>query len=86
MMNLPEPERVLLAFDNPTNGRASNRQPKGPFCSLHLQRVCGNCEHFDGHLRQADPGRCACFADEVHPRDPAGECDPWTRKTERLQK
>lgn len=69
--------------------RMSDADPRDARCQLHLQRVCGVCEHFAGQLRPAPgaPALAPCSALEINvaPTGNAMRCHRWTRKLERNQ-
>lgn len=63
------------------NTRPVEENPFDPRCHLHLQRICGTCEHFQGALRGAPPhGSCAYYDLTKHCRAGAAHCPRWVRK------
>lgn len=54
--------------------------PLARSCPLHLRRICGTCTHFEGHLRQAERGRCARIGHDPSPLKSAANCKFWARK------
>lgn len=75
----------LSSFGKVLNPRPSERDPRSPFCQLHLQRICGTCTHFDGHLRQDDVASCTAFCALVQSRASAAKCGRWSRKVAEAQ-
>jgi hypothetical protein len=67
--------------------RGQTKNPKHPFCLLHLQRICGTCAHYTGQLRPPrighdkaaiDTATCGRTALDAHRQ--AKGCSDWARK------
>jgi len=71
------------ALDSASRSRTFAKRlddPRDPKCPMHLRRICGTCDHFDGHLRQAGRALCKVFDVEQSPSKGAKNCKQWVRK------
>lgn len=86
----------MLDHGNPLRGdgwaatRPDNENPKDPRCKLHLQRICGTCQHYQGALRPdrigyrprpQDGADCAYFKVKKSRTARAWNCRRWARKS-----
>lgn len=66
--------------------RGPGENPRDPRCALHLQRICGNCTHYQGALKPAEgeprTAPCAYFQIQKHAQAHAWGCRRFERRTE----
>lgn len=59
--------------------RPHDRQPRNPFCPLHLRRICGVCAHFRGPRIRSE-GDCDKYRGKTRGTACAADCPDWSRK------
>lgn len=63
----------------PVRFRPAEATPTNPFCALHLRRVCGVCEHFQGPVIRC-VAECGKGEGRVDGRTDARGCTFWGRR------
>lgn len=70
----------LSEFGRPKCPRPVVRSPTAESCKLAYRRLCGNCQFFNGTLRQTGEKACLIGKGEFSAKKSADDCSDWVRK------